>query len=112
MEQQKAFKEKVEFYQNQTKELELRIENLLKLNSSLKERLDSLLKGDAKNSAAALYKEQLVLSEETIENLNTRVKRLLEENRGLKANSTKSTGKACREYEDKVFECENKILAL
>jgi uncharacterized protein YukE len=44
-EQQKAYKERVEFYQNQTRELESRIENLLKVNSSLKERLDSLLKG-------------------------------------------------------------------
>jgi chromosome segregation ATPase len=59
-----------------------------------------------------MYKEQLAISEETVENLTARVKRLLEENRGLKAGSTASATKVCREYEDKVFECESKIFAL
>jgi hypothetical protein len=63
MEQEKTYKERIEFYQTQTSELESRVENLLKVNNTLKERLDALLKGENKNSAAALYKEQLSISE-------------------------------------------------
>jgi hypothetical protein len=36
----------------------------------------------------------------------------MEENRTLKLNNNESTTKMCREYEDKIFECENKIFML
>jgi len=42
------------------------VENLIRLNSTLKERLDSLLKGENKNSSLGFYKEQLAISEQTI----------------------------------------------
>ena len=36
----------------------------------------------------------------------------MKENRNLKLNNNESTTKMCREYEDKIFECENKIFML
>lgn len=71
----------------------------------MKERVDSLLKGENKNSAVAFYKEQLAISEETIESLNSKIKKLLDENRNLKTNNNETTTKMCRDYEDKIFEC-------
>jgi prefoldin subunit 5 len=88
----------MQFYQSQTNELESRIESLLKVNSTLKERLESLLRGEGKNSAMMFYKEQLAMSEETADNLNTKLKKLLDENRSLKHNSSETTTKMCREY--------------
>ena len=64
----------------------------------LKDRVDALLKGDSSMSAASLYREQLVLAEETIANLNIKVKKLQEENRNFKLNNNESTTKMCRNY--------------
>lgn len=36
----------------------------------------------------------------------------MEENRSLKSNSNETTTRMCREYEDKIFECETKIFSL
>lgn len=37
---------------------------------------------------------------------------MLEENRNIRENNNDSTTKMCRDYEDKIFECENKIFGL
>jgi hypothetical protein len=77
-EQERTYNERLDFYQTQTNELESRIQSLLKVNGALKERLESLLKGENKNSAMVFYKEQLAMSEETADNLNLKLKKLLD----------------------------------
>lgn len=85
---------------------------MIKVNTHLKERIDSLLKDSSSSSAIDFYKSQLAISEETIENLQAKIKKVMEENRTLKLNNNETTTKMCREYEDKIFECENKIFML
>ena len=85
---------------------------MIKVNTQIKERVDSLLKDGSSNSAIDFYKSQLAISEETIESLHAKVKKLMEENRTLKSNNSEATTKMCRDYEDKIFECENKIFML
>lgn len=93
-------------------ELESRIDNLIEVNSNLKSRLDGLLKGEHEPSSITYYKEQLTNAEETIDSLNKKLRKILEENRTLKLNNNEATTKLCRDYEDKIFDCENKIFTL
>lgn len=112
MEQEKTYNGKIEFYQGQISTLENRVNSLIEVNTILKERVDSILKGESNTSAASLYREQLLLAEETINGLNLKVKKLQEENRSSKLNTSEVNIKMCREYEDKIFDFENKIFSL
>lgn len=71
-----------------------------------------MLKDGGNSSTVGFYKTQLAISEETIESLHGKVRKVMEENRSLKSNSNETTTRMCREYEDKIFECETKIFSL
>lgn len=78
MEQEKNYNDRIDFYQGQVNILETRVDSLIQVNNMLKNRVDALLKGDSSTSAASLYREQLLLAEETINSLTLKVKKLQE----------------------------------
>jgi hypothetical protein len=48
------------------------------VNTNLKERIDSLLKDGGNSPAIEFYKNQLSISEETIENLHNKISKIME----------------------------------
>lgn len=98
VEQEKAINDKFSFYKKQNEELEERINKLLDINTNLKERIDSLLRGDKKSSVEQYYVEQISQFEDTIDNLIKKNQKLGEENRLLRNNNEEANTKTCRNY--------------
>jgi hypothetical protein len=51
---------------------------LIQVNNNLRNRLEGLLRGEQEPSSITYYREQLVNAEETIENLNKKIKKIME----------------------------------
>jgi len=84
-EQEKLYRDQLNFFKDKNKELESRVDELLKINNDLKNRLDEMIRGSG-HSSIACYKEEISLMHTTIEDLNLKIKKLTEENRNLKIN--------------------------
>ncbi len=72
------------FLREKNKELDERVEKLLKMNNQLKENMEHLLQQRNDHSTLNYYKEQIAELNQKIVLLEQRVKKLLEENERAK----------------------------
>jgi polyhydroxyalkanoate synthesis regulator phasin len=77
--------ELVNFHKNKNKELESRIDELLKMNSELKIRLTNLNSASTNQFSVQFYKDQVSKLETEVAELKDKIKRMINDHEGVKS---------------------------